>query len=217
MFHATIAGTGRAIPDRILTNADLAKMVETSDEWITSRTGIRERRVASEGDVLSDFCVRASIPALAGRRDHGGRPRHDHPVDLHARSPDPGRRSGRAAQAGREEGRRVRPERRLLGLALRASRRGRAHPVGQGEERPPHRRRVPDPLRGLHRPRHVHPLRRRCGRDRPQGDEGRPRRPLDRRSTRTARAPPSSRCRAADPRTRRIAPRRSRRGFRSSR
>ena len=65
MFHATIAGTGRAIPDRILTNADLAKMVETSDEWITSRTGIRERRVVSEGDVLSDFCMRAALPALA--------------------------------------------------------------------------------------------------------------------------------------------------------
>src|SRR5512141_276586 len=65
MFHATIAGTGRAIPERILTNADLATMVETSDEWITSRTGIRERRVASEGDVLSDLCVRAAIPALA--------------------------------------------------------------------------------------------------------------------------------------------------------
>ena len=65
MFHATIAGTGRAVPDRILTNTDLEKMVETSDEWITTRTGIRERRMASEGDILSDFCVRASRPALA--------------------------------------------------------------------------------------------------------------------------------------------------------
>ena len=64
MLHATIAGTGRAFPDRILSNADLEKMVETSDEWITSRTGIRERRMASEGDVLSDFCVRAAKPAL---------------------------------------------------------------------------------------------------------------------------------------------------------
>jgi 3-oxoacyl-[acyl-carrier-protein] synthase-3 len=64
MFHATIAGTGRAVPDRILTNDDLAKMVETSDEWITSRTGIRERRVVDEGDVLSDFCARAARPAL---------------------------------------------------------------------------------------------------------------------------------------------------------
>ncbi|MEO6326646.1 MAG: beta-ketoacyl-ACP synthase III [Thermoanaerobaculia bacterium] len=65
MFHATIAGTGRAVPEKILTNADLMKMVETSDDWITSRTGIKERRVASEGDVLSDFCVRASEQALA--------------------------------------------------------------------------------------------------------------------------------------------------------
>ena len=61
MFHATIAGTGRAVPERVLTNADLTKMVETSDEWITSRTGIRERRVVQEGDVLSDFCARAWI------------------------------------------------------------------------------------------------------------------------------------------------------------
>jgi 3-oxoacyl-[acyl-carrier-protein] synthase-3 len=66
MLHATIAGTGRAVPDRILSNADLETMVETSDEWITSRTGIRERRMASEGDVLSDFCVRAARTALEG-------------------------------------------------------------------------------------------------------------------------------------------------------
>jgi len=57
MFHATIAGTGAAVPARVLTNADLMKMVETTDEWITTRTGIRERRMAGEGDVLSDFCV----------------------------------------------------------------------------------------------------------------------------------------------------------------
>ncbi|MDL2716899.1 MAG: beta-ketoacyl-ACP synthase III [Acidobacteriota bacterium] len=65
MFHATIAGTGRAVPEKVLTNADLTKMVETSDEWITSRTGIRERRMAGPDDILSDFCVRAAIPALA--------------------------------------------------------------------------------------------------------------------------------------------------------
>jgi 3-oxoacyl-[acyl-carrier-protein] synthase-3 len=64
MFHATIAGTGAAVPARILTNADLAKMVETNDEWITSRTGIRERRMASDGEVLSDFAVAAARRAL---------------------------------------------------------------------------------------------------------------------------------------------------------
>ncbi|HEV8269557.1 MAG TPA: beta-ketoacyl-ACP synthase III [Thermoanaerobaculia bacterium] len=64
MQHAMIAGTGSAAPEGRLTNADLEKMVETSDEWITSRTGIRERRRAGEGDVLSDFCVTASKQAL---------------------------------------------------------------------------------------------------------------------------------------------------------
>jgi 3-oxoacyl-[acyl-carrier-protein] synthase III len=68
MLHATIAGTGRAVPDRILSNADLEKMVETTDEWIVSRTGIRERRVVTEGDVLSDFCVRAARPAMEAAR-----------------------------------------------------------------------------------------------------------------------------------------------------
>jgi len=64
MFHAAITGTGHAVPSQVVTNADLAKMVETSDEWITSRTGIKERRKASEGDVLSDFCVTAAKQAM---------------------------------------------------------------------------------------------------------------------------------------------------------
>ena len=64
MFHATIAGTGRAVPEKVLTNAELTTMVDTSDEWITSRTGIRERRMAGPDDILSDFCVRAANPAL---------------------------------------------------------------------------------------------------------------------------------------------------------
>jgi len=64
MFHATIAGTGAAVPARILTNADLAKIVDTNDEWITTRTGIRERRMAEEGEVLSDFAVAAAKKAL---------------------------------------------------------------------------------------------------------------------------------------------------------
>ena len=64
MFHATIAGTGAAVPARILTNDDLAKMVDTNDEWITTRTGISERRMAADSDVLSDFAVAASRPAL---------------------------------------------------------------------------------------------------------------------------------------------------------
>ncbi len=64
MFHATIAGTGAAVPSRILTNADLAKLVDTNDEWIRTRTGIRERRMAADGEVLSDFAVAAARKAL---------------------------------------------------------------------------------------------------------------------------------------------------------
>src|SRR5215470_695898 len=61
----SIIGTGSYVPERVLTNRDLEKMVETSDEWIKTRTGISERRAASEGDVLSDFCVEAAKQALA--------------------------------------------------------------------------------------------------------------------------------------------------------
>ena len=46
----TIAGTGSYLPEKILTNADLAKLVDTTDEWITTRTGIKERRIAAEGE-----------------------------------------------------------------------------------------------------------------------------------------------------------------------
>jgi 3-oxoacyl-[acyl-carrier-protein] synthase-3 len=61
---AIITGTGMSVPERVLTNADLEKMVDTSDEWITTRTGIRERRVAGEGESLSSHCIAASRRAL---------------------------------------------------------------------------------------------------------------------------------------------------------
>lgn len=48
MHHAGIIGTGSYVPERVLTNYDLEKMVETSDKWILERTGIRERRIAAE-------------------------------------------------------------------------------------------------------------------------------------------------------------------------
>jgi len=64
MRGATIAGTGRALPDRVLSKADLEKMVETSDEWIVTRTGIRERRRIPEGENNSDYAVLASQRAL---------------------------------------------------------------------------------------------------------------------------------------------------------
>ncbi|MFC1554592.1 beta-ketoacyl-ACP synthase III [candidate division KSB1 bacterium] len=59
-----ITGTGHAVPEKILTNLDLEKMVDTSDEWITTRTGIKERHVVSDGMTNSDLCAEAGRIAL---------------------------------------------------------------------------------------------------------------------------------------------------------
>jgi 3-oxoacyl-[acyl-carrier-protein] synthase III len=59
-----ILGTGSYAPDRILTNDDLAKMVDTSDEWIRARSGIRERRIAAADEATSDLAVQAAKRAL---------------------------------------------------------------------------------------------------------------------------------------------------------
>jgi len=64
MTRTAILGTGAYAPERVLTNADLEKMVETSDAWITERTGIKERRIAAPGEVTSDMAVKAAIRAL---------------------------------------------------------------------------------------------------------------------------------------------------------
>lgn len=61
---ATIVGTGMYVPDRILTNHDLEKMVETSDQWILERTGIRERRISASDQASSDLSVIAAERAL---------------------------------------------------------------------------------------------------------------------------------------------------------
>src|ERR1051326_6299139 len=62
--NAGILGTGHSYPEGVLTNADLEKMVETSDEWITSRTGIKQRRKAAPEEYTSQFAVRASQEAI---------------------------------------------------------------------------------------------------------------------------------------------------------
>jgi len=63
-FQVCIAGTGSYLPETILTNDDLAKRVDTSDEWIFTRTGIRERRVAAEGEHTSHMATKAAQKAL---------------------------------------------------------------------------------------------------------------------------------------------------------
>lgn len=63
-MKAKILGTGRAVPDRVLTNEDLERMVDTSDEWITTRTGIKRRRIAAPEEALTDLAVPAARQAL---------------------------------------------------------------------------------------------------------------------------------------------------------
>ena len=64
-YHVSITGIGTNVPDRVMTNDELSYMVDTSDEWIVVRTGIRERRVAAENEALSDIALPAARAALA--------------------------------------------------------------------------------------------------------------------------------------------------------
>jgi 3-oxoacyl-[acyl-carrier-protein] synthase-3 len=65
MAHAAVIGIGSYLPETVLTNADLARMVDTTDEWIVSRTGIRERRMVADGEATSDLAARAGERAIA--------------------------------------------------------------------------------------------------------------------------------------------------------
>jgi 3-oxoacyl-[acyl-carrier-protein] synthase-3 len=69
LIHSRIIGTGSYLPDKILTNRDLESLVDTSDEWIVGRTGIRQRHIAAEGEFVSDLALAACRNALeaAGR------------------------------------------------------------------------------------------------------------------------------------------------------
>ncbi len=65
MQRSFIRGSGAYLPERILTNTDLSKMVDTSDEWIRERTGIEERHIAADGELTSDLATGAAKEALA--------------------------------------------------------------------------------------------------------------------------------------------------------
>ena len=62
--YATVVGLGSVLPERVVTNAEFEKLVDTSDEWIRERTGIRERHIAAPGETTSDLAVEAARTAL---------------------------------------------------------------------------------------------------------------------------------------------------------
>ncbi len=64
MTYSRIVGTGRYLPERIMTNADLEKIVDTSDEWIRTRTGVERRHVCAEDQTTSDMCIEAAKVAM---------------------------------------------------------------------------------------------------------------------------------------------------------
>ncbi len=68
VIRSQVVGLGAYLPENILTNADIAKRVDTSDEWISERTGIRRRRIAAEGELTSHLAHKAAIAALEDAR-----------------------------------------------------------------------------------------------------------------------------------------------------
>ncbi len=64
MIYSRVIGTGGYLPEKILTNHDLERMVDTSDEWIRSRTGITQRHIAAEDETASDMALNASRRAM---------------------------------------------------------------------------------------------------------------------------------------------------------
>ncbi|WP_091713750.1 beta-ketoacyl-ACP synthase III [Methylophaga sulfidovorans] len=64
MMYSRIVGTGSYLPEKVLSNHDLESMVETSDQWITERTGIKERHIAAENETTTDLAYQASLKAI---------------------------------------------------------------------------------------------------------------------------------------------------------
>ncbi len=69
LYNAKILGTGMYVPDKVLTNFDLEKIVDTTDEWIKTRTGMSERHVASKAQAASDLAYNASRKAIKSCSD----------------------------------------------------------------------------------------------------------------------------------------------------
>ena len=167
---AHVTGWGRYAPSQVLTNADLEKMVDTSDEWIRTRTGIRERRVAAAHETT------ASMAAVAGLRAiRRGRPRaRRHRPDPRSATLTPDYWMPSTAALVKEAIGNTRAAAMDVAAACSGFVYGYATAQayitsGHGQARPRHRRGAADPVPRLHRPQHLHPVRRRGRGGRPVG------------------------------------------------
>jgi 3-oxoacyl-[acyl-carrier-protein] synthase-3 len=161
MRRVRIAGLSTYVPSRVLTNADLEKLVETSDEWILQRTGIRERHIVDDGMATSDMAKEAALGAIRPGRHHPRRPRlhrgrHDdagHDLSQHRVPP--------AGQDRRDPLLGLRSRRRLFRFHLRADRRHADGRLGRARTRAGGRGRHHVEHHRLSGSNHLHPVRRR--------------------------------------------------------
>ncbi len=157
--HAHITGWGRYAPSQVLTNADLERMVDTSDEWIRSRTGIRERRVAAAHETTASMAAVAGLRAI---RTAGIEPDDIDLILLGTLTPDywmPSTAALVKEAIGNTKAAAFDVMAACSGFVYGFATAQAYITARAGEARPRHRRGAPDPLPRLHRPEHLHPVR----------------------------------------------------------
>jgi hypothetical protein len=161
VLRSVVLGCGSYLPERVLSNEELAASVETSDEWIVQRTGIRQRHIAADGEVTSDLAIHAAKAALAAA--HVDAQSIDLIVlgDLDARQHLSGGGGVGAGGTWHHPRRRLRPPGGVLGLRL--WHRGHRRPVAHRDLQPRAGDRRRDILAHprLERPHHLRVVRRR--------------------------------------------------------
>ena len=168
-IRSVVLGCGSYLPQQILTNAELAARIDTSDEWIVQRTGIRQRHIAAEGEFTSHLAIKAAQRRACRCRDRCAVDRPDRAGDLDA-GQHLSRDRGRGAERARHQPRRgVRSAGGLLGVRLRARHRRQFPAHRRVQARAGDRRRDLFADSRLERPRHLRAVRRRRRRRRAGG------------------------------------------------